>query len=600
MNPVLAHRQLKCDLCIVGGGLSGSFAALAAARHGKNVILMQDRPMLGGNASSEIRMWVRGARGPYNRETGLISELEERNIHGNPTLVSSVFDATLYGMLMENPNIQLLMNTSCMDAEVKDGKIVSVSGWQLTTYTYFTVFADIFADCSGNSILAPLTGANFRYGREAIGEFGESLAKEKADKCTMGMSIMLAARETDHPVKFIPPDFAAKFPTDESFSGDDGASIHAQIRDHHIGTSGCNLWWCELGGNLNVIQDAEQVRDRLLANIYGIWDHIKNCGDHGMENWELEWVGFLPGQRESRRYIGGVTVREQDIVSGGHFEDEIAFGGWPLDDHNPFGMEKNPGSNIPSMVIPLDQPYGLPYRALYSENIENLMFAGRNISVTHVALSSTRVMATCSLLGQAMGTGAALALKYGCAPRDVYPDHIPELQAALMEDGVFLPHFKRLPSAQTLRAKLNISDSDREVLFNGIERPREAAGENCIRQACGEDLIFRFDAPEALESLRLRFDPDYSRMSISVNHKMRVFAMKLHTGLDFEPVKVAKTIVKEFVVYADGKEVYRADDNYLSLVKIPLNLTAQEIRVHWISTHGAETVNLFAADFIGK
>ena len=176
MNPVLAHRQLKCDLCIVGGGLSGSFAALAAARHGKNVILMQDRPMLGGNASSEIRMWVRGAHGPYNRETGLISELEERNIHGNPTLVSSVFDATLYGMLMENPNIQLLMNTSCMDAEVKDGKIVSVSGWQLTTYTYFTVFADIFADCSGNSILAPLTGANFRYGREAIGEFGESLA----------------------------------------------------------------------------------------------------------------------------------------------------------------------------------------------------------------------------------------------------------------------------------------------------------------------------------------------------------------------------------------------------------------------------------------
>ena len=393
MNPNLLHENLKTQLCIIGGGLSGSFAALAAARRGTKVILIQDRPMLGGNASSEIRMWVRGAQGVYNRESGLINELEERNIHGNPTLVHSLFDATLYGMLRENPNIQMLLNCSCADAEMDGNKIKSVTAWQSTTYTWFTVEADIFMDCSGDSILAPLTGAEYRHGRESKAEFGETLAQEKEDKCTMGMSIILAARETDHPVKFTPPAFASYYPTDESFAVDDITSAHDQIRNHNIGTSLGNLWWVELGGNMDSIHDADRLRDRLIANIYGVWDHIKNHGDHGKENWDLEWVGFLPGKRESRRYIGDVIVTEHDVLSGGHFEDEIAYGGWPMDDHNPYGMEKNPYSNTPSCMMPVKEIYGLPYRALYSKNIDNLMFAGRNISVTHAALSSCRVMA---------------------------------------------------------------------------------------------------------------------------------------------------------------------------------------------------------------
>ena len=598
MNANLLHRELQTQLCVIGGGLSGSFAALAAARRGTRVVLIQDRPMLGGNASSEIRMWVRGAKGPYDRETGLISELEERNIHGNPTLVHSLFDATLYAMLKENPNIQLLLNTSCSDAEMDGDRIKTVHAWQSTTYTWFSVRADIFMDCSGDSILAPLTGAEYRHGREARNEFGETLAQECADTHTMGMSIILAARETDHPVKFTPPSFATVYPTDASFSGDGAESVHAQVRDHVIGTSKCNLWWGELGGHMDSIHDADRLRDKLLANIYGVWDHIKNRGDHGMENWDLEWVGFLPGKRESRRYVGDVIVTEHDLLSGGHFEDEVAYGGWPMDDHNPYGMEKNPYSNTPSMMIPVTEPYGLPYRALYSKNIQNLMFAGRNISVTHVALSSSRVMATCALLGQAAGTGAAIALAHGCTPRQVYPDHISELQTALLDDGVFLPHIKRVPSAQTLRAKLNLNDTDYKTLFNGIERPRSEAGENAVVQNIGDSLTFAFDAPECIGTLRLRFDPDYSRMSISDNLKMRVFAMKLHTGKDFAPVRVANTIVKSFAVYADGEEVYRTEDNYLSLVKIPIDRTVKELRIEWLATNGADRIHLFAADLM--
>lgn len=598
MNPNLLHKELKTQLCVIGGGLSGSFAALAAARHGTKVVLIQDRPMLGGNASSEIRMWVRGAHGAFNRESGLISELEERNIHGNPTLSHSLFDATLYGMLRENPNIQMLLNCSCADVKMNGSRIESVTAWQSTTYTWFTVEADIFMDCSGDSILAPMTGAEYRHGREAKAEFGETMAQETEDKYTMGMSIILAARETDHPVKFTPPAFASYYPTDESFSGNDVQSAHDQIRNHNIGTSLGNLWWVELGGNMDSIHDADQLRDRLLANIYGVWDHIKNHGDHGKENWDLEWVGFLPGKRESRRYIGDVIMTEHDVVSGGHFEDEIAYGGWPMDDHNPYGMEKNPYSNTPSCMIPVKEPYGIPYRALYSKNVDNLMFAGRNISVTHVALSSCRVMATCALIGQACGTGAAIALKYGCEPRGVYQNHLAELQNTLLDDGVFLPHIKRQVSEQTLRAKLNISEEERGTLFNGIERPRTEAGENGIVQQVGESLVFSFDQKEQIGSLRLRFDPDYSRLSVSDNFKMRVFAMKLHTGKDFVPVRVANTIVKSFAVYADGVEVYRTEDNFLSCVTIPLQVSAKEIRIAWLATNGAETVRLFAADFI--
>lgn len=595
MNNNLLKKSLNCDICIVGGGLSGSFAALAAARYGAKVILMQDRPMLGGNASSEIRMWVRGAKGKFNRETGFISELEERNIRSNPYLVPSLLDANLYDMLRENENITLLMNTSCLDAETENGKIISVTGWQMTTYTYITVTAKLFADCSGDSILAPLVGAEYRHGRESADEYGESLAQKTADTHTMGMSVLLAARETDHPVPFTPPSFANVYPDDSCFASDIGQSAHSLVRNHKIATSGANLWWVELGGEGDSIHDADRVRDELLAAIYGVWDHIKNRGDHGMDNWELEWVGFLPGKRESRRYIGDYVMTEHDVVSGGHFYDEIAYGGWPLDDHNPYGMRKNDKINIPAISIPVTEPYGIPLRCLYSKNIENLVFAGRNISVTHAALSSTRVMGTCALLGQAMGSAAALSVKYRETPRATALRYR-EIQKMLMDDGVFLPHITREPSPLTKKARLNISDAEREILLNGIERPRVIDGENSITQNIGDSLIFTFDRPEKISSLRLRFDPDFSRISISDNKKMRVFTMKLHTGKDFKPVRIADTIVKSFAVYADGEQIFKVENNYLSLLKIPLNVTAKELKITWFETNGADKVNLFSAD----
>ncbi len=593
-------KNINCDICIIGGGLAGSFAAIEAARNGAKVVLMQDRPVLGGNASSEIRMWVRGAGGVFNRETGLISELEERNIYYNPTLCHSIFDATLYGMVQENENIEILMNTTCLDAEEENGKILSITGWQLTTYTYHKVKAAIFIDCSGDSILAELSGAEYRHGREAKDKYSEELGQPEEDSRTMGMSMILAARETDHAVKFTPPPFANVYPDDSCFAGDIGQSIHAQVRDHKIATSGANLWWVELGGECNSIYDADKTRAELLACIYGVWDHIKNRGDHGMENWELEWVGALPGKRESRRYIGDYVLTEADIKSGGHFEDEIAYGGWPMDDHNPYGMRKNNEACLPSVMIPISKPYKIPLKCLYSKNIENLMFAGRNISVTHVALSSTRVMATCALLGQAVGCAAAVAVRKGITPREAAAKHTGVIQKILMDHGVFLPHIKREVSKLTQSAILNITDAEREILLNGIERPRTDLDENLITQNIGDKLTLHFVKPEKITLLRLCFDPDFTRESISDNRKMRVFAMKLHTGKDFKPVRVASTLVKDFIVYADGKEVARVENNFQRLVSVNLNTTASDISIQWISTHGAKDVRLFSVDVQGE
>ncbi len=595
-NSALRQITHEADLCVVGGGLAGLCAAVAAARGGIRVILIQDRPVLGGNASSEIRMWVRGAKGKCNRETGILSEMEEENIYRNPTLEAPLWDSVMFGTALGERNLELIMNCSVADAGTEDGRIVSVTGWQLTTYTWHTVKAKYFADCSGDSILAPLVGARYRVGREAESEFGESIGHAEADRKTMGMSCLLQAKETDHPVKFIPPDWANVYESDDAFiAAVSPLTGKAMIRDHKVGTSGGNLWWMELGGEDDSIHDTERLRDELLKVAFGVWDHIKNRGDHGYENWQLEWVGFLPGKRESRRYEGGLMLTQNHIAEGGKFDDVVAFGGWPMDDHNPCGIRMTAAREEPSILYKVPSPYGIPYRVLYSADVANLFMAGRNISATHAALSSTRVMATCSLMGQAVGTAAAIACRQGIDPAEIYPTYVPELQACLMEDNCFLPGLRREMPALTRRAKIDLSADALALLQDGIERPREDA-DHAAELPLGGEITFSFDAPETVHELRLVFDPDFTRETITPNRKMQVFAQRLHTGFDFVPVKVAATLVRRFTVLADGVEVAAVGENYHSLVKLPLNVTAKTLTVRFEETWGAASVRLYACD----
>lgn len=609
----MKHIEHKCDLCIIGGGLSGIAAAISAAREGVKVVLIQDRPMFGGNSSSEIRMWVRGAKGEHNRETGLISEWEQENIYRNPELISTGWDNVLFSSVKAEKNIDVLLNTTCLDADTNEcSEITRVYAWQLTTYTWHTVTAKYYADCTGDSVLAPIVGALWRSGREAKSEFNENICHDKADRKTMGMSCLIQARETDHKIDFIPPSWAYAFPDDRAlggiptmknvFNGSESVSdikitdFTAMSRSHKIETSGTNLWWIELGGDCDSIHDAESVRDELIKLAYGIWDHIKNHGDHGADNWELEWIGCLPGKRESRRYIGEYILTENDIESEGKFDDIIAYGGWPMDDHNPAGFNSGKLSAPSSILYPAPSPYGIPYRVLYSKNIKNLFFAGRNISATHAANSSTRVMATCSLLGQAMGTAAAMCINDNLTPHEIYEKEIGILQDKLLDAGCYLPWHKRKIPTISKKAKLNLSDADRDLLFNGHERPDAIGTINYVSLNVGDSIEITFDKPEKLTELRLVFDQDFSRKSISKNKKMRIFAMKLHTGSDFKPVTVANTLVKSFEVYADGNKIYSEENNYFSLRRIPLDVTAEKLSVKFTETAGLDKVHIFSCD----
>ncbi len=580
--------ETEVDYCIVGGGLAGLCAAIAAARRGVRVALMQDRPMLGGNASSEMRMWIGGAKGIETengapaqevRETGILEELMLENFYINPRLSYSIWDSALFEKAKAEPNLSLFMNCSCLDAETDGNVILSVTGWQLTTQTFHRIKAKIFADCSGDSILAPLVGAEFRWGREARSEYNEPIAPIEADSKTMGMSILFQYRETDSPKPFYKPEWAYTY-TDEDIP----------YRPQQIGT---NFWWIEIGGEQNGIYDTEELRDELIKISYGIWDHMKNGGDHGMENYDLEWIGILPGKRESRRYVGEYVVTQHDVEAAGkHFPDIVAYGGWSMDDHFPAGMKHM--DSHPTIYHPAPSPWGIPYRALISRNIKNLMFAGRNISTTHTAMSSSRVMASCALMGQAIGTAAAQAIRAG---QDIREIDVSLLQETLMEDDVWIPfHEPRRVSPLTLAAETNAP-----VLRNGEARNPE----NKWIGKCGDAVYYAFDGEREIKGVRIVFDSDLGRKYYNMPcaylkpmtpenekyHIPRLTNINLNTGFP-------KTMITDYridAVHADGsvETVLTVEHNRLRLARHSFSVKAKEIRLIPLKTAGSPDASIY-------
>ncbi len=572
----MKNSMHKADFCVVGGGLAGMSAAIAAARHGLKTVLMHDRPVLGGNASSEVRMWVCGAHGKNNLETGIVEEIQLENLYRNNYPNYSVWDSVLYEKVRFEPNITVLLNCSCTEAQMSGKRIRSVKGWQGTAETWHTVEASFFSDCSGDSILAPLTGADFRIGREAASEFSEDIEPPTADRRTMGMSCLIQARETDRPHGFVPPSWANKY-------SDESAFPH---RGHELKGSQ-NFWWLELGGEHDSIHDTETLRDELLKVAFGVWDHIKNHGDHGAANWVLDWMGFLPGKRESRRYIGDHIMTQNDVRAEGRFEDIIAYGGWSMDDHHPAGF-RHPGA--PTIFHPAPSPYGIPYRSLFSKNIENLFFAGRNISVTHAAMSSTRVMATCATLGQAVGTAAFVAKEKGLSPRGVYQKELAFLQQTLMGDDAYLPWKKRDIPAISKRAELTASAGNAEAVRNGIDRP---VGDsfNGWQAPVSSSIAYRFAKNETVHEARIIFDSDLNRGGKN---------MPSYYPLAMPEYKVPASMVKTFRVEGevDGvwKTVFRTENNYQRLVRVALKDPVSAIRLVPEATWGSVDATVFAFD----
>jgi len=579
----IAH---SADICIVGGGLAGLCAAVAAARRGSKVVLMQERPMLGGNASSEIRMWVCGAHGDNNRETGILEEIMLENLYRNPECNYSIWDTVLLEKVQAEANITLLLNCSCTSCRMDGDRIISVKGWQMTTQTWHEVTASVFADCSGDSVLAPLTGAEFRIGREARGEFDEDIEPVEADNHTMGMSLLIQAREQNRPSRFIAPKWAHKYTAED-----------LKHRIPNMSSPMENFWYLELGGMGDTIADTEELRDELLRVAYGIWDFVKNDPSNAEKNryWALDWVGILPGKRESRRYVGDVLMTQHDVLSGGRFHDVVAYGGWTMDDHDPMGFH---GDGHPTTHHDAPSPYGIPYRCLYSRNIENLMFAGRNISMTHAAMSSSRVMATCAIIGQAMGTGAALAVKYSTNPKGVYESHLEELRQALMDDDCYLPYARRRIHPAAAEAML---DSRFEALRNGFDRPIGDA-DNGIVAEIGEALEYRFANPVHIDDVRVIFDSDLNRKLMGILPQRN---MPCNRPLDMPEVSLPDTLVRSFRIeatLADGSTacIVEEHENTQRRIICKADITAIALRLIPIETWGAAKAHIFSFDFTAK
>lgn len=598
---VIEHET---EFCVVGGGMSGLCTAIAAARNGTKTILVQDRPMLGGNASSEVRMWICGAHGRDNVETGILEEIKLENCHRNPQLKYTIWDSILYEKAHFQENLTLMLNCSINSVKTSGNQISEISGWQLTTQTIHNIKAKFYADCSGDSVLR-VSGAELRRGREARDEFNEAHAPEIADRKTMGNSLLLQLREIDPEdhVPFIKPDWANTYEEE-------------QLPHRGLSPSSGNFWWLEIGGEYDTIGEGEELRDELYKIGFGVWDMIKNHPDGRGKNWELEWIGSLPGKRENFRYVGDHIMNQNDVEAEGKFEDMVAYGGWSMDDHAPAGINF---VGKPTIFHPAPSPYGITYRSLYSVNIDNLFMAGRNISVTHMALSSTRVMATCAIIGQAVGTAASLAIQNNTTPRGVGQNHITELQKTLMDQDCYLPWHTRLIPEISKAATLTTSnietgsapvsatvssgntavleETQKEALTSTIENLRTG-----IDRTLGKEVnawlasktdwaCYRFENPTQLTQARITFDSDLSRPK-----KMPARYPK-KGNWDHVPA----TMVKDFSIQAQDDAgnwhaISNIQNNYQRLVRIPLEVKTKAIRLVINETWGDEQVKIFAFD----
>lgn len=604
------YYEVSYDVIVVGGGMAGLCAAISSARHGARTALVHARPVLGGNASSEIRIHISGAdqslKQPQYAEGGLIYELMLENKSRNDFFSYSIWDAVLFEAAKKEKNLETYLNTVMYDCETEGSRITAIHCVQETTEMRIKLSAPLFVDATGNGTLGYYAGAEYRQGSEAKQEFGEPHAPELPNNDRMGNTILLKAVDTGRPVKFTPPSFAkplteeqlryrmhcAKHKIDSSMAPDPEEWLRLS------GTS-CRgvdygYWWLELmGEGEDIIPDFENIRDDLTAYAYGLWDHIKNGGDHGAGNYALEWVGALPGMRESRRLMGDYILNECDILENKIFEDAVAYGGWSVDLHAAKGLLDF--DVLPSDINDFKGVYTIPYRSYYSKNIDNLMMAGRNISTSRLGLASTRIIACCAGGGQAVGTAAAMCIERRCDPRALAP-HIPELQQRLMRDDGFLPGFKNGDPADKARnasftASSYMPGGEPRKVADGISRALDGESHAWISNGIakgGEYLVMKFERPEVISQLRLTFDADFKypiRVTMAYNRQIQ------------QRIGVPDELVKDYDVslMKGGAEVGKIEvrDNYQRLNVLNFEPTeCEEVVIHIISTNGAGVIKV--------
>jgi len=465
------------DVAVCGGGLAGFCAAVAAARHGAKTCLIHDRPVFGGNSSSEIRVTPHGAAAfhAYARETGIVSELliEERARNHEPIVengwTNSVWDLTMYDLAMATPNLTFHLNTSVTGVVMQSStRIAEVLCETINAEIHRIIAADTFIDCTGDGRVAAEAGCEWRMGSEGSGEYNEPHAPTTGNDDVMGSSLHFKSKDVGYPAPFVAPPWAVKY--------DDPAFFYEQGREPKELKSG--YWWIEIGVPWDTIHQNEEIRHELTRHVLGIWDWIKNkdpLTKDAAANLSLDWIGQIPGKRESRRIVGQYWMTEHDIQDKKVFTDEVAFGGWFIDLHTPGGLLAKTSEAASAQGYDETSeyaeksyagPYGIPLRALIARDVENLMMAGRNVSATHAALATIRVMGTTALMGEAVGTAAALRQRKDCTLLKIASDHIHELQQMLLRGGCFLPNVRAVDPLDLAQAAIVTASSS--ALLRGV------------------------------------------------------------------------------------------------------------------------------------
>ena len=588
-EPNMQKREIECDVMVAGGGLAGICAALSAARNGAKTVLVQDRSRLGGNASSEIKMHPLGVNGDKWgwREAGILEEIKLENAATNPQRSWDVWDLLLYDKCVNEPNLTLLLDTPVFAAEKKDGKISAAYARSDKTLKIFRIKAKIYIDCTGDSRLAMESGAELMSGREGSEKYGESLADTYEKGKHLCSSIMFTSKDHGKPMPFKAPSWAKKI-TEEDL----------KLRNPAKWGFDYGYWFISHGGMADTIRDNEVIRFELLSIVLGVWDYIKNSGKYPeTQNRAIEFIGMLPGKRDSYRIVGEHIFTQHDIEGGWKdMPDQVGAVGWPLEDQTSEGFYargKKPaiyGGNVPF--------YNLPLSIMCAKGISNLMMAGRNMSTSHIAFTSTRVMNTCSVAGQAAGTAAAMCAKHGLAPKEVSASKelAEKLRQNLLKDGHIILDAKNsdpldLARSAKISATASSEGSKPENVVSGMFYDISGSLANRWKAPIEKSptLVLEWDAPQNISTL-----------SVNLDTGSRLLTPTLETGFVQRVVQAPQPeALKAFRVCAtldDGSQKVLAEvgDNFQKRVILNFEpVQTKKISIQCLSTNGAPEASIF-------
>lgn len=599
--------EKKYDFVVVGGGIAGMCAAATAARNGCKVALVNDRFVLGGNNSSEVRVHLGGIieLGKYPRIGRMIREFGHSR-GGNAMPADFYEDMKKDSFIINEQNITLFAGYRAIVTATEGLRIKNVTIENIETGERIILNAPVFSDCTGDGTIGALAGADFTMGREAVSDYGESMAQPAADSIVMGASLQWYSKKSNAPKTF--PEFSY---------GIDFNAANAEFV-----TKG--EWTWETGMNRNQITEAERIRDYGLLVVYSNWSFLKNHSDRKERyaNHELDWLGYVLGKRESRRLLGDYVLTQIDIDNNIQHDDASFCTSWAIDLHfpDPQNAKNFPDNEFKSRTVHnWIHPYDVPYRCLYSRNIDNLLMAGRNISCTHVALGTVRVMRTTGMMGEVVGMAAALCKEHGVTPREVYQFHLPQLKEMMQvgagkenvpdnqrfnEPNETLKEPKALQSLQgyanltndTLRIGNNLIE--RVFLWNGgelktIALTDKVSGKTMAARGENPDmLIVKGDVTngtmetekvvgDAIHPAHLLVTVKYSKSGLNIMRQYRIYddvaAIACDTYLNGHLLTIEKS---QDVSGADRKNIEFAADMNVG-VKIPVLDRLELNGKHW-------------------